>query len=602
MKKRLIAIVMMVVMTVASAFAFTGCKAEDKTDSSNTVLNVLTFKAGYGTTYLDAIKEAFEETFKAEGYKINILTPKTDLHGSIVIQEIYSGSTVDVYIPGNMNAEAAVAGQYSDKGDIIRDVTNSVFNKPAIKLDGTEESQTIKEKLSFFSEVSDRVISYDGKYYGIPMTIDGAGLAINLNVLEDAGYTEDEIPVTTNELYAIADNMMANISLGEAPFIFSAQGNGYCAGVEHTWLAQYEGMGGYNEILGFEDADGNRLDCVVPNCDGSNCNGHAYDVFEKNGLLEVMAACFEMYDPSKQTVGGPQKDFKGVQADFVLGKAAFYGVSAWMYNEEYQTYNEEIKDVTWVRIPVISALGPKLDLCKAGHVEKTDECFATCDACDALLSKIVKLTDAGKTATEIQTEVPAANMDDIERIMESRYLVKGSAGGMSAWINATVSEEKQVLGEKFLRFIASDEVASLISKHTNTVNPCNRNAISDSNQKWLQNSFSVFNDEKTIFFEAGVRGDRQKMGVVNLVPLYGNVMSYDFYNKQITAYDRGQGYKKVADRSLYTEAAKLAMYGGKLTLPVRDNGKLVEVDFDMGAYNHAKKNIETGGWKIPEKK
>ena len=598
MKKRLIAIVMMVVMTVASAFAVTGCKPTDKTDDRSTVLNVLTFKAGYGTTYLDALKEAFEKAFP--GNEINILTPKTDLHGSIVIQEIYSGSTVDVYIPGNMAAESAVAGQYTDKGDLIRDVTSSVFDKPAIKLDGTEESMTIKEKLSFFADVADRVISYNGKYYGVPMTIDGAGLAINLKVLEDAGYSEDEIPVTTNELYAIADDMMPNISLGEAPFIFSSQGNGYCAGVEHTWLAQYEGLDGYKQIMGFEDAEGNPLNCAKKDCDGSNCNGHAYDVFAKNGLLEVMSACFEMYDPSKQTKGGPQKDFKGVQADFVLGKAAFYGVSAWMYNEEYKNYNDEIKDVTWVRIPVISALGPKLDLCKAGHVEKTGECFATCDACDALLSKIVRLTDAGKTAAEIQAEVPAANMDDIEQIMTSRFVVKGSAGGMTAWINATVSEEKQLLGEKFLRFIASDDVAALVSKHTNTVNPFNRTAVSDSSMKWLQNSFSTFNDERTIFFESGVRGYRQKMGVVNLVPLYTNTMSYTFYNYQVTAYDRGQNYKQVAGRELYNKAAELAMYGGKLELPVRKDGKIVYVDFDMGAYNHAKTNIETGGWKIPD--
>ncbi len=600
MKRRLIAIVMMVVMTVASAFAVTGCKAEDKTDSSNTVLNVLTFKAGYGTTYLEALKEAFEKTYEKEGYKINILTPKTDLHGQIVIQEIYSGSTVDIYFPGSMSAEQAIGGKYTDKGDLVRDITESVYKKPAIKLDGTEEDVTVEEKLSYFSEVADLVTKYNGKQYGVPMTIDGAGLAVNLKVLEDAGYSEEEIPVTTNELYAIADSMMANISLGEAPFIFSMQGNGYCSGVEHTWLAQYEGLDSYYAIEGFEDTDGNPLNCAVPNCDGSNCAGHAYDVFERNGLIEVMAACFEMYDPSKQTKGGPQKDFKGVQADFVTGKAAFYGVSAWMYNEEYITYGDYMKDVTWTRIPVISALGPKLDLCKAGHVEKAGECFDTCDACDELLAKIVRLTDAGKTAAEIQAEVPAANMDDIETIMESRFYVKGAAGGLTGWINATVSEEKQLLGEKFLRFIASDDVAALVSKHTNTVNPLNRNAISDSSQKWLKSSFATFNDERTIFFNSGVRGYRAKMGVVNLVPLYGNTMSYVFYTKQITAYDRGQSYKKVAGRELYTTAAELAMYGGKIELPVKNNGKIEYVDFDMGAYKHAKTNIETGGWKVPD--
>lgn len=587
MKKRIIAITMMIVMTLASAIGVTGCQVKNETVEDPKTINVLIYKAGYGTSYITAMKEKFEAAFADEGYKINVLNPKVDFHGSIMLQDVYSTknnpSKVDLYFPGGLTAQQAVAGEY---GVCVEDISD-IFNMQPIKFDGTEETGgTIKQRIEDLLPVLDKTIEHEGKYYGVPYILDGSGLAVNTKVLNEAGITT--LPVTTSELFAMSDKLMETINMGSAPWTYSGVGNGYPSALEQNWFAQYEGLDSYNEFWSWENADGSRMDCTVKGCDGSSCGGHAYEVWDKEGIIEMFAAIYETFDPNRQARGVMQQDFKAAQSQLVTGKAAFYAVSGWMYNEEIGTYPEQMKDVYFIKIPLISALGPKLDLCGKGHVDVAKECFEDCADCEALLAQIVRLSDEKKTAEEIKTALSKdVAIEKIETIMERRNYQKNSSGS-SAWINAYTTQEKKDIAKLFLRMMASTEGGALMAQHTSTVNPFNRFALKDSEYKWLQQTTAAFNDPNAIFYESGVvtGSYRAKCGVVSCVPVYSNILSFTFAAQEVSIFDRAQDYKKVGDRSLYREKAEIAMWG---------DGKDVE-----GAYVHAKNNVENRYWRIPD--
>ena len=576
---------MMIVMTLASAFAVTGCKTEDKKSKDPNTINVLISKAGYGTTFIYDLKEKFEAAYAEEGYKMNVLNPMTDLHSNIMIQDIYSGNGADVYFPGTVALLQAVDGDY---GVMVEDISD-IYDMQPLNLDGTEEQgQTIKEKVQWIDHVINDDIAYNGKYYTIPWTVQGAGMAVNMNVLGDEyGYTMDQIPVTTKELFDISDNMMENIMLGAAPYTFSLKSNGYCSGTENNWFIQYEGQESYDEYNGFINTDGSWRDCIVKGCDGSNCNGHAYDVFKKEGLIEMLAASYELFDPARQTNGVASQDFKAAQAQFCAGKSAFYFVSGWMLNEQVGMYAEEMKNIHFVRIPVISALGPKLDLCGKGHVEKAAECFEDCAECEALLSTIIRGFDAHKSAQEVSS-ITGVSVEKVERVFEARAYVKDGSG-TPAVINAKISEGKKEIVKLLLRMLASDEGAALMAKHTNTVNPFNPTCLTGTEYDWLDEITEIFGDDRTIFYDAGSKEYRAKMGVVNLCPLYGNTVSYTLFTHEVSIFDDKNDYAKVSDRSVYRTAAYKAIYGDD-----KDD------KYGLGIYGHAKYCLQEEFWKIPE--
>ncbi len=587
MKRRLIAIIMMIVMTMGSAFAVSGCRTQSQMSSDPKTINVLISKAGYGTTFIYDLKEKFETAFKEEGYKLNVLNPMTDLNGSIMIQDIYSGNGADVYFPGAVSPQSAVDGDY---GVTIEDISD-IYDMQPLNLDGTEEQgKTIKEKIDWIMPVIKETVMYNDKYYTIPWTVQGAGWAVNMNVLGD--YIEfDEIPVTTKELFDISDAMMENINLGAAPYTFSLKGNGYCSGIERTWLIQYEGQESSDEIDMFATADGTWMDCYKKDCDGSNCNGHAYDVYEREGFIEMIAAVYETFDPARQTNGVASQDFKAAQAQFCMGKAAFYGVSGWMLNEQVGMYPEEMKNIHFTRIPVISALGPKLDLCGKGHVDVAKECFDDCADCEALLSTIVRAFDAKKTAEETATQT-GVSKEKVERVFEARAYVKDGSG-TPAVISAKASEEKKEIAKLLLRMLASDEGAELMAKHTNTVNPFNPTCLTGTEYAWLDETTEIFGDPRTIMYATGPKEYRKAMGVVNLCPLYSNTMSYTLFTHDVTIFDAENDYDffpgEAGTRSVYRAAAKKAVWGDD-----KDDR------YGLGIYGHAKYNIEERFWKIPE--
>lgn len=133
-------------LVVCSVFTATGCAEQNVVQDGKTV-NVKVFKAGYGTTWLYRLKEKFEEVYKEQGYKVNILEPDNSLKTPAALSEMRAGkkSGVDLYFVQSVTVEQALDAEY---GACAEDLTD-VYDSPAISFDGNgENSYNEKYKLN----------------------------------------------------------------------------------------------------------------------------------------------------------------------------------------------------------------------------------------------------------------------------------------------------------------------------------------------------------------------------------------------------------------------------------------------------------------------
>lgn len=552
----------MATLTLGSLAACGGSKEKINTDPS--VLNVKIRKAGFGTEYIEKAAEAFNATFADEGYTVNVLAPREDLAGTNILRDIYSskeGTGVDVYFTSDITARSGVTGSY---GQTLADMTESVYKKPAIKLDGTEETETIESKLSKFDFP---VTEWQDKYYAMPYALSFGGLAVNKKVLDQFNL---ELPRTTDELWNCAKVIMEKAKAGETkarPFTYALSGNNYAMSLVNPWLAQYEGYDSFNEFWSFqkkttaEDGTVTYTDMVED----------AHEVFHKQGVYEVYENVYQMYDWQMSSAGSGTQDFTQAQAKIMKGEAVFYSVGDWMFNEEAVRFPKYVNDVTFINVPMLSSVGT-LVFGDNGFDDAT---------CEKILTTVIKYADQHMAAETIETTVESElsvqlDLADVVSICERRGYVKDSF-----FSQAVISEKstKKDLAALFLRFCASEEVATIMSKSMQTGSPFAVGANSDSEYTYLKATSWITENP---YFKQCIstnQGYRERLGLGAMFPSEGDVFVTKVYEARITTYD--ENLTRTGSDDLYKTAAY----------------EVVE-----RIYQNAKENVEkglagTGGWK-----
>lgn len=539
-----------VILSALMLVSLTACgnKGGDNIIDDEKTLNVKIRKAGNGVTYITALKEKFEETFADEGYKINVLSPREDLSSTNVYRDIFSESGIDVYFTSDVEAEAAVDGDF---GQTFADITEDVYEKPAIKFDGSEETTTIKQKLSFFE--FDEAF-YQGKCYGLPYSLSIGGLAVNKKVLGD---NDLDLPRTTDEMLAAADKIMSNAkSTDQFPFAFALTGNNYVHSTINAWIAQYGGVEEYNEIWSFDNADGTALDNV-------------YDVYKYDSLKYALEVVYNFYDFNMAAWGCATSDFSTVQGKIMKGDATFYSVGDWMFNEEFERYSNYLNDVTFINAPVISALGVKLF--GEGSAYKMSETDA-----DKILSTIIKYADQNILAEEIKPLVDEElgkniDLDDITTVCERRGMARINAGP-----GLVISEKspKKELAKTFLRFCASEDAGKVFAKEAKTASPYSYKTPVDSEYEWIKSANRIVSNPYLTQIESKAKGTRKELGV-SLFPVMGEYFASKIYEQSISKYD--ESFNIVKSNSIYMEAA---------------------LDMLEAEYEYAKGQVDDGKWKV----
>ncbi len=534
MKRKIMATVLAVGMTCSVGMTAVGCGGGgEKMNTSSDTLNVKIHAAGYGTDYIYALKAKFEEAYAAEGYKINVLAPDALISNELMYQEIHSadkGKGVDIYITG-MNAEDAVVGAY---GQVVVDITDTVMNKPALTGTGAEESKTVLQKLNGFTIREDA--EYNGRHYGMPMARSCAGYAVNTKVLSDMGL---EIPLTTNDLSNCIDVIMAEGAKAISkktpwqkvvrPFTYSTDGkNNYGMGMANAFFAQSNGLEFYNQFWSFVDEGGD----MVEDC---------YEVFKTEYTVDTFATMFEVYDPSIAVNNYASQTFIEAQNVLMQGGAVFCPTGDWFLNEEIAAFQEEVKDVTFMKFPVVSSLGEKLFGAEKG---------------EAILKAIIKGVDANKDVATIESEVEAElgvalETASVQRVCEARgYTIDSS--GECAIISA--KSTKQELAATFLRFIAGDDGATIYSANTRTTSPyALGKLVEDDDCPWYKAVNDIFTNQHCVAVYSGAQGYRDRLGVTDMFfqkfYLANKISEQDFYLYNVkTCKATEEAYASVAGR------------------------------------------------------
>ena len=538
MKKKITVFITVFATLVATLFGFTGCTAKEAISVEPNVINVRIRRSGYGTDYIYALKEQFEKTFADKGYKLNVLTPVQGLTLDVLYQEIYADEGIDVYF-SDVNITKAITGQY---GQVLADVSDSVYTKPAIKFDGTEEEQPIAQKLS--GGDFDYKLDYNGKYYALPFVKDIGALAVNTKML---GEYDLELPRTSKELFnCFSEIMKTALNSMIFPWTYVSGSNNYPSHFTNTWMAQYLGEEDYNTMYSFEK-------------DGAPMTEDGYTVFSKDfagdAIEKTLTQMYKLFDYNASAFGSATQDLTNAQTKFMKGDAVFYTVGGWLLQEEHERSASRLKDVTFIPIPVISDLGIKVF--GAGTDYNFDE-----NKCEEVLSTIIGYADENKTVAEIKPLIDgkfAANFkeDDILRICKARGLTYKRSEGVGVFISEK-STKKEVAAE-FLRFCASEDAGKIISEKTMNSSAFAPSANAESEYQFMRAHSKITSNIYFKGFTSTVYGYRSTCGFTTVFPYTGIYVQNHILNDKVTIYNDNNYAVEETDK-VYEDAASV-LYG-----------------------------------------
>ncbi len=143
-------------------------------------------------------------------------------------------------------------------------------------------------------------VTYDGKYYGVPTTMNIVGMFCNMKILAEVGY--NEVPGTYDELIECCDKLVA---AGYIPF--------GCSGKE-TWCVTE-----YLESIIEKTAGATALNQIF----AGKASWDNADVSKAVGIFQEMIDK-GYFDPSGIALGNDE-----VKANFMAGKYAFYMNGTW---------------------------------------------------------------------------------------------------------------------------------------------------------------------------------------------------------------------------------------------------------------------------------
>lgn len=526
----------------------TGCGAKESVVRDEKTINIRACIGGYGDSWLRALADKFNEVYADKGYKANVLASSTDLESKVAMKELYSKDDwVDLYFVNVNNTMAQFTESGGEYGQLVADLTDTVWNNTAINFNGEEESKTlISEKMQV--SLPDDVLKVNGRVYGFNTSNDIGGMIVNTAKLAKYGVTR--IPKTTNELFDVFEliyegdaskGIKGSLESNIFPVTFLGGDNGYPIHFVTAWQAQYAGIEEYGRFYGYTDESGNeRLE------DG-------YKVYDDESLNKMLEAMFNMYDSSFVASGSNNNsiDTAHIKIMSEKGGAVFMSDGNWAYNEIITNYQSSINNLAFANVPVLSAVGVKL------FGKNTTYGFDD-DKCEQVLSFAIDKTDEGKTAAEIVADAKSEkgwdlNEREVTEVMKARGIYC-SRSALAA--GAFVAEKSQVkeLCYLFLRMFASDDNATLYNRECNGFTAYMTDFSKAKDTEYNKQCQAIVKTAYATPVWMNSTDLRLKMGHNNLIfPNSDLSFVSKIIGKQATIYKDG---KKTGDKSLYAKNAE----------------------------------------------
>lgn len=445
-----------------------GCSSS----SGGSSLNIGVVKMGYGVQWVKDLANSF--TAKT-GIKVKVSEFDGQAGADSLATAVDNGGNFDLVFTKRQTFESDIYTKKSVKehSPLYEDITESVYNYTC-----EGESKTIGEKMS--SDMKD-YYGFDGHYYGVPWTSGFMGIARNLTVWEGLGYTDEDIPNTTDELMKLCDEIYAKhytypgslpVSGQVYPFIYSDRAE-YYTSIVNVWTAQYEGKDSVNDYF---------MKGFGPGESESNENFYTFD--GQSAALEVMKELLTGNEGHRQDPA-TSVDFTTTQSYFYSGSAVFMINGSWLENESGTNAKSE---VDYIKMPVVSSIVNRMSI-------KNDE-----DA-DAKLSEAVSYVDSHDTDG---SDAPLS-ASDMKIVREARgYSYLGGGVDHQGFVLSYAKNKDN--GVEFLRYMYSDEGLNSYRKSMNGLylpaTPCKAYEDLDTEISTFKKSVIKALGENAFFYES----------------------------------------------------------------------------------------------------
>lgn len=419
--------VLALILGAISVFGMASCGGNGKGNGGGGIggdLKISVARLGYGITWLQELIKEFEKETNVDVK----LVSKVGMVGTQAIQTEVQSKASDTDLVFNKElafGKKVYEGNIQVKGktydclyEDLTDIYNSVVDEGTTK--------TINDKIDKgFSSA----FNINGKYYGMPWAGGVMGMARNLDVWNYLNLTDEDVPVTTDQLWALCDK----VKFRKAPFIFCMEDN-YVEGLLPIWMAQYEGVDSYNQFLEGKDPDGAITE----------------HIFSYDGTKEMLTLAEKWFNKSNgyQHSKSDAVDFTQMQGLFLKDEALFCVNGTWLESEMINLGVDT--QVDYIKTPVISSIIKKLST--VNNDEQLAEVIAYVDA-----------VDVGDTSAVKPAYVSDA---DLKAVTEARHFAYISEGGAhQAYIPSYAKNIEQA--KAFLKFMYSDKGLNIYYKALN---------------------------------------------------------------------------------------------------------------------------------------
>ena len=335
--RSLIALAMAAVMLLG----LVGCgltAQEEQVDENTLVIQVES--KGYGSQFARDLAEAYNA--KNTGIRAVVLNDANS--GGFASTALSTNTPVDVFFTIQNTVFQVMSGTEKNKWADLSDI----YSSPLVGYAESGEGVTVADGIEDFFVES--FTYHDGKQYAVPWTAGFGGFMYNKTRwdktnenLKAAGQAPLEMPVTTNEMFALFDRMqeqsVKEASNGAYVFTCSSDASGYLTYLFGNWYSQYAGREAAYNFLQGKDENGVYTADIFK----SDARIQAYDVMAK--LLSAENGYTKL-----------ESNFQKMQRSFIKGTAMFSTNGDWMENEVSSDLNPGDANIEFVRIPVISSI------------------------------------------------------------------------------------------------------------------------------------------------------------------------------------------------------------------------------------------------------
>lgn len=418
-----------------------GCSLKKDKDANK--IKVSCVQLGYGTEWLTTLMNEYTKKTGVEFAYTEVVGQAGNSNLDQSLRSL-SGNT-DIYgLRPNSFHELIYRGKVSVGGvtyDHAFEPLTDIYNEP---YEGESGNNTISKKID---PIFKDYITVADESYAVPWANGFQSFVRNLDVWTKMGYTAEQYPRTTGELFEMMDNMNSIIAStsdkklkNAAPMIYCSEDE-YYTSIIGSWFAQYEGPEEMEKFYAGRNADGRR----------------SPDMFTYDGVSEALKVVGKIVEYDKSTgkykyqhINSKKLAFTQMQNYFLAGDAAFCVNGTWL---EIENPKAREANIDYIKIPLVSSIvnNPKL---KRTYTESQ-------------LRTLVSFLDSHLEAGDNAGLSEEFDVDDVEFIRASRNTGSYMRTDYDHLFVVPSWAGKKDEAKKFLKWMYSDEALQIFFNKMN---------------------------------------------------------------------------------------------------------------------------------------